>query len=91
MIEANRKYVQVDLKIFVVMLDEIWWMLWLVLYDTLNIMSLFLLILEYAEIISDFIVLQICNLPGIRMYNDFYSLKVYFIDIHRYYIPYKRI
>lgn len=27
MIEANRKYVQVDLKIFVVMLGEMWWML----------------------------------------------------------------
>lgn len=52
-----------------------WRMLWLVLYDTLNITSLFLLILEYAEIISDFIVLQVCNLPGIRMYN-FYSFKV---------------
>lgn len=51
-------------------------MLWLVLHDTLNITSLFLLRLEYAEIITDFIVLQVCNLPGIRMYNDFYSFKV---------------
>lgn len=30
---------------------------------------------EY-EIISDFIVFQVCNLPGIHMYNDFYSFKV---------------
>lgn len=51
------------------------------LYDTLNITSLFLLILEYAEIISDFIVLQVCNLPGIRII--FTVLKLF----HRYYIP----
>lgn len=43
------------------------------------------------EIISDFIVFQVCNLPGIHMYNDFYSFKVISSIVYLYYIPYKRI